>query len=375
MKIASVYTILVLAVLGPTPLFAQQLESWLSSVKREVARLGINERGFLQSVNRLRNSVVQKEDLFFVSSMQFEELDIQLFPDGSARVLNGNSYINSSDIDRGTIEEGSSKRCDRNLSEQPRLSLASTSDSLPINRSSSDLTSSELNSLAFLEHYIEDLMLIEENIALSPFSDNQSRYENILRGSHFEESKHKVSYSVELSELGEPQWWSDLDPRRLVSKWQNGQRLKISLMILDDGETKKEAVYSYRLFDNDLESVATGARSRNATLFMDKLAREVKDFVLSAQCVVTHSNIAVASNGRLLLESGSDAGLREGDQLLILPKSKYFRKRGLLAGVNRIAIVRVSEISALRSVLELEEGGVDFEEGTEYVARPLLELI
>ena len=123
--------------MGPTPLFAQQLESWLSSVKREVARLGINERGFLQSVNRLRNSVVQKEDLFFVSSMQFEELDIQLFPDGSAMVLNGNSYINSSDIGSGTIEEGSSKRCDRNLSEQPRLSLASSSSSFPINRSSS----------------------------------------------------------------------------------------------------------------------------------------------------------------------------------------------------------------------------------------------
>ena len=224
-------------------------------------------------------------------------------------------------------------------------------------------------------HYIEDLILIEDNIALSPFADNQSRYENILRGGHFEESKHRLSYSVELSELGEPNWWSGLDPRRLVTKWQNGQRLKVSLMILDGGETKKEVVYNYRLYDNDLESVVTGARSRNAAIFLDKLAMGVKDFIHSAHCVVTHSNIAVASNGRLLLESGSDAGLRKGDQLLILPKSKYFKKRGLLAGVNRIAIVRISEISALRSVLELEEGGVDFEEGTEYVARPLLELI
>ena len=86
MKIASAYVALVLACFGPTPLFAQQLESWLSNVKREVSRLGINERGYLHSVNRLRNSVIQDENLFFVSSMQFEELDIQLLPDGNVQV-------------------------------------------------------------------------------------------------------------------------------------------------------------------------------------------------------------------------------------------------------------------------------------------------
>ena len=91
--------------------------------------------------------------------------------------------------------------------------------------------------------------------------------------------------------------------------------------------------------------------------------------------MITHSNSVVASKGALVLEAGADAGLSEGDQLLIMPRSKYFKKRGLLSGVNRIAIARISEISALRSVLEIEEGSVDLGDGAEYFARPLLELI
>jgi len=373
MKIASAYVALVLACFGPTPLFAQQLESWLSNVKREVSRLGINERGYLHSVNRLRNSVIQDENLFFVSSMQFEDLDIQLFPDGSARVLKGGADHNSRDTGEGKTREGSSESCESNLGEQPRLSLASSR--ITIHRSVSDVTSSKVNALAYVDRFIGDLILAEENIAISPSFNNQSRYQNLIRGSHFEESKHKVLYSVEYIEPGDARLRSGLSSRRPLNMGPKGHLLKISLMIVDDGVTRKEVVYNYPLLDNDLESVVTGAKTESAGIFLREVAGEVKDFVLSAHCVVTHSNHVVASKGKLLLESGIDAGLSVGDELLILPKSKYFKKRGLLAGVDRIAIVQISEISALSSVLELKEGSVDLEEGTEYFARPLLELI
>lgn len=371
MKIASAYVALVLACFGPTPLFAQQLESWLSNVKREVSRLGINERGYLHSVNRLRNSVIEDENLFFVSSMQFEELDIQLFPDGTAKVLQGGVDDKSRDTGEGKTRGESSESCESNLGEQPRLSLSSSRST--IHRSVSDVTSSKVNSLAYVDRFIGDLILAEENIAISPFSKNQSRYQNLIHGSHFEESKHTVLYSLEYRDPRHARRRSGL--RRSFSTGPKENLLKISLMIVDDGVTRKEAVYNYPLLDKDLESVVTGAKTENAGLFLREVAGDVKEFVLSAHCVVTHSNHVVASKGKLLLESGIDAGLSVGDELLILPKSKYFKKRGLLAGVDRIAIVQISEISALISVLELKEGSVDLEEGTEYFARPLLELI
>jgi hypothetical protein len=372
MKVVAIYVAFVFACFGTTPLFAQQLDSWLSNVKREVSRLGINERGYLHSVNRLRNSVFQDESLFFVSSMLVEELDIQLFPDGSVRVLKGGIYSGRDQSEDGT-REGGAKKCESNFGEQPRLSLASSRTT--IQWSVSDVKTSKVNALAYVDRFIRDVILGEKNIAISPFYNDQSRYQNLIRGSHFEESKHNVRYSLEYIELGDTQSTPGLSSRGSFDMAPKGHLLKLSLMIVDDGVTRKEVVYNYPLLDIDLESFVTGTKTENAGMFLREVAGEVKDFVLSAHCVVTHSNRVVASKGKLLLESGIDAGLSVGDEFLILPESRYFEKRGLLAGVDRIAIVQISEISALSSVLELKVGSVDLEEGAEYFARPLLELI
>ena len=385
MKGGLAHITLILTCLGPSPLLAQQLENWLDNVKREVSRLAINERGYLHSVNRLRNSVVQDQSLFFVSSMRFEELDIQLFSDGSVRVRKGLDGPKSNDEGAGGAREGLSDSCGSNHGKIPRLSLANSrvTESLRLSR----VSQAKLNALAFVDRYLTDLILAEPNIAISPFFDGQSRYHNLLRGSHFEESKHKVFYSLEyieqsdrlrglgLSSTGVFNTDLKLGPHYFFSRRPKRNLLKISLMILDDNVARKETTLVYPLLDNDLKSIVEGAKSENAATFLQKMASEVKSFVLSAHCVVTHSNHVVASKGKLLLESGRDAGLRVGDELLILPKSKYFKDRGLLAGVDQIAIVRITEISALSSVLELKEGSIALEEGTEYFARPLLELI
>ena len=91
--------------------------------------------------------------------------------------------------------------------------------------------------------------------------------------------------------------------------------------------------------------------------------------------MTNYSDQVVAVNGLLVLDSGTDAGLSEGDQLLLMPKSAYFRKRGLLSGVDQIAIARIKKINALQSELEIEEGKVRLEKGVEFFVRPLLELI
>ena len=105
------------------------------------------------------------------------------------------------------------------------------------------------------------------------------------------------------------------------------------------------------------------------------LAGNIKSFLSELDCLANYSNLVVAVEGRLVLDSGTDAGLSEGDQLLLMPNSAYFKKRGLLSGVDQIAIARVKKIDALQSELEIEEGKVRLEDGVEFFVRPLLELI
>jgi hypothetical protein len=85
--------------------------------------------------------------------------------------------------------------------------------------------------------------------------------------------------------------------------------------------------------------------------------------------------VAVVREGKLILDAGINAGYAAGDQLLLMPKSHYLKKRGLLSGVEQIAIVRISKIDDLRSLLEIEEGEVRIERGVEFTVKPLLGLI
>lgn len=374
MKIALVNLTLILTFVFPADSWAQELESWLKNVKREVSQLGIAERGYLHSVNRLRNSVVQSEDLFFISSMQFEELDIQLFPDGSARVAKASAQRSNEDSKKkNRAGKPQTEICKSDLGEQPRISLSSIS--VTNNNKHISVGSEQKNFIGFVDRFIADLLLTQENIALSPFFDDHSRYENLIRGSHFEDSKHKLLYMVEYSESTEGSWWAEVNPRRLFEKVPAPQSIKVSLMIVDGGAIRKQLDAHYELSDVDMKSIRGAAQSGDTSKLLEKVARDVRDFVSKAHCVITHSNTVVASKGALILEAGVDAGLSKGDQLLIMPKSNYFKKRGLLSGVNRIAIARIREISALRSVLEIQEGKVDLGDGAEYFAKPLLELI
>ena len=77
----------------------------------------------------------------------------------------------------------------------------------------------------------------------------------------------------------------------------------------------------------------------------------------------------------MILGAGIDAGYAEGDQFLLIPKSSYLKKRGLLTGIEQIAIARISKIDDLESVLVVEEGAVRIETGAEFTVKPLLELI
>jgi hypothetical protein len=118
-----------------------------------------------------------------------------------------------------------------------------------------------------------------------------------------------------------------------------------------------------------------GKLSPRSQAELARLERRIGSFLSDSRCLVKHSNLVVAMEGKLILDAGIDAGYTEGDQLLLMPKAGYFRKRGLLSGVEQMAIARIKKINDLKSELEVEQGAVRLESGVEFVVRPLLELI
>ena len=66
---------------------AAELSSWLENLKREVTRLGVNEKGYLHSIGHMRNAVMKNESLLLVSEIRLEDLDINLLPNGAVEVF------------------------------------------------------------------------------------------------------------------------------------------------------------------------------------------------------------------------------------------------------------------------------------------------
>ena len=377
MKVFALHLVLIVGFALPGLSSAQEVNSWLENLKREITKLGIDERGYLHSIGRLRNSVFQDEALFFVSAMRFEELDIQLLPDGNVHVSPARNKISRSvESTEKRGEAGAvAKNCANLPRNSPRLSLVK--GSLPSTRMANNLSSRENNLLIYIENFIGSLLLEEENVALSPYFDNGSRYENLMRGGHFEESKHKLQVRVQYDNSQQANKWTVLNPKYLFAGEPKRYQISVELLFIEDNKTINEMRSSFALAHADSNGSRhikekPGTSSPNE---LKELAVNIRSFLSELHCLANYSNLVVAVEGRLVLDSGTDAGFSEGDQLLLMPKSAYFKKRGLLSGVDQIAIARVKKIDALQSELEIEEGKVRLEDGVEFFVRPLLELI
>ena len=79
--------------------------------------------------------------------------------------------------------------------------------------------------------------------------------------------------------------------------------------------------------------------------------------------------------GKLYLEAGLDAGYFQGDKLILVPNRAYFSKRGLLAAADRIAVASISSIENHRASLEIVSGNFELEDGAEFNAKPILEVL
>ena len=353
---------------------AQDSNEWLVNLKREVTRFAVNERAYLHSIARLSNSVMRDEDLFFVSVLDLEELEIRLLPDGRVSVSREEVSPASG---RETLKEGGDKEkvkmCSNGSENTPRLSLiVEGGDKLKQNPSSH-----ERRFLRYTHNFLDRALAKEKSFRMAPYSKDVSRYDNVMRGNGFSKYKHKLLVSVYYEDTMPDTVFSKLNPKFLFSGSYQSHKVSVELQLHKDDVPIKKMRETLTLAEVGVEGQQSQAgRLRNSSQAqLGRLEESINAFLSESKCLVKYSNMAVAVKGKLVLNAGLDAGYTEGDQLLLMPKSGYFKKRGLLSGVEQMAIARIKKISDLKSELEVEQGAVRLENGVEFVVRPLLELI
>jgi hypothetical protein len=168
-----------------------------------------------------------------------------------------------------------------------------------------------------------------------------------------------------------------LNPKLLFTGAYQSHQISVELQLHEGDIPIKKMKETLSLAEVDVEGRQSqeGRLRPDSQAELERLEASIGTFLSESKCLVKHSNMVVSIEGKLMLDAGIDAGYTEGDQLLLMPKSSYFKKRGLLPGVEQMAIARIRKINDLKSELEVEEGTVRLERGVEFIVRPLLELI
>ena len=377
------YLALVTPLLGLETANAAELSSWLENLKREVTKLGVNEKGYLHSIGHMRNAVMKNESLLLVSEIRLEDLDINLLPNGGVEVFS--SSREKGDIPGLGVEADGTRRskCENVPAFSPRLSFIKRT--LDPSISDNNRTAIQQNLLAYVEHFVERRVLNNLNIGLSPYFDKGSRYGNLMKGGQFEESRHKLVVQASYNDPQKSSFWNPNNTKRqawggrkgrvIFREKKEGNHISIKLIFIDGNSELSEWSADVVVGDTFWNGRNSGKGSIELSPRLEELTNEINYFLAGLYCSINYSNLVSTSGGKLILASGSDSGLTEGDQFLLMPKSGYLRKRGLLSGVDQIAIARIKTLSPLTSELEVEEGKISIEEGVEFFVRPLLELI
>jgi hypothetical protein len=375
MKIYLLQVGLILVLGLPVSLNAQDPSEWLVNLKREVTKLAVSERAYLHSIARLSNSVMRDEDLFFVSVLDLEKLDIRLLPDG--RVFVSAEEVGSAsgrdNLKGAGAAKWTPKICSKSVEKTPRLVLiVEGRDELRVNPNAH-----ERKFLAHTHKFLNSALGKGRNFRLSPYSAGASRYDNLLQGNGFSKYEHKLLVKVRYEDTLGATAFSKLNPKFLFSGVYQSHNISVELQLHkgDIAIKKMKATLSLAEVGSEAPQSQMGRLRNSSEAQLKRLEGSIDSFLAESKCLVKHSNMAVAVKGKLILGAGMDAGYTEGDQLLLMPKAGYFKKRGLLSGVEQMAIARIKKIYDLKSELEVEQGAVRLESGVEFVVRPLLELI
>ena len=361
----------------PDLVVAEDNAVWLSNLKSEVLRLGINERSYIHSIGRMQNSIMQNENLFFVSTLNLDELDIRLFSNGEVQVVKQQEKpkLHDSRLMKGNLSKTSQNSCSTVGSKPPRVSLVIVNSP----KGTKALTAHERNLSRHIALLVKEVFSNASTVRWSPDTDTGSRYESLLRGNAWAQPRYRVSVIVshETTTKGKVSLTAVANPSIGFREPGNKFDIAVDVELTEYGvpiEGLKETVSLIPTASVVNPNVATDYNEKSRAN-LEKLVSNLRVFIEDLNCHLEHSNSVVFRDGKLTLEAGIDAGYFEGDELLMLPKTSYLTKRGLLSAVDVLAIARIIKIDKNQSELEIREGDVQLENGVEFSVRPLLDLI
>ncbi|MEE2735653.1 MAG: hypothetical protein VX513_01830 [Pseudomonadota bacterium] len=360
------------------PAVAQDKAVWLSNLKSEVLRLGIKERSYIHSIGRMQDSIMQSEDVFFISTLNLSELDIRFFPSGQVEIFKQYQKPDLEDTSsvKKNLSRVSGETCSTFDRKPPRVSLMVTN---PYKRTGEALTSLERNLSRYITLLVKQVFSNASSVRWSPDTGAGSRYDGLLRGDAWSRSRYSISVIVnyETTSRGKISLTSFTNPREGFREPGKKFHFSISVELSDNGkpiQVLKQSVF--------LTPIAPAANYSNTEIYnqdsrasLEKVFLDLRAFLDNLNCHLEHSNSVVFKDGKLTLAAGIDAGYYEGDELLLLPKASYFKKRGLLSAVDLLAIARIIKIDKNRAELEIREGDVQLENGVEFSVKPLMDLI
>ena len=360
------------------PAVAQDKAVWLSNLKSEVLRLGIKERSYIHSIGRMQDSIIQSEDVFFISTLNLSELDIRFFPSGQVEIFKQHQKPDLEDASsvKKNLSRVSGEICSTFDRKPPRVSLVVTN---PIKRTGEALTSLERNLSRYVTLLVKEVLSNASSVRWSPDTGAGSRYDGLLRGNAWSRSRYSVSVGVnyETTSRGKISLTSFTNPKEGFREPGKKFHFSISVELSDYGkpiQVLKQSVFLTPIAPAANPNIAE-IYSQDSRASLEKVALDLRVFLDNLNCHLEHSNSVVFKDGKLTLEAGIDAGYYEGDELLLLPKASYFKKRGLLSAVDLLAIARITKIDKNRAELEIREGDVQLENGVEFSVKPLLDLI
>lgn len=344
----------------------QPYHKLIESIKSQIIEIGLSEKTYLHSVGRAMGSIIESEESFFVTTVDLDNLEIRVENESSARVqiktespssLHGDSHIAQC---KGEVKRGS---------RLPAVALRQSS-TLPRSTSVAVLNGVELFQASVLEQFTSS-SLIRSKRAIP----NMSQYQKLLSGGSWGEFRNEVSIHFHYD--------AQLQARRSgqMSSWKTSKVNSSSEPFLeltfsvDDHEMKSTRIDVPEAEMKSLGASALSSSNPEVSPWLIKINDQIGQFIEDLSCFVDYPSLVQVQKGKLYLEAGLDAGYFQGDKLILVPNRAYFSKRGLLAAADRIAVASISSIENHRASLEIVSGYFELEDGAEFNAKPILEVL
>jgi len=344
----------------------QPYQKLVESIQAQIIDIGLSEKTFLHSVGRSTGSVMDAEESFFVTTVDLDNLEIIIENGSRARVqLKSES--------RGTRNRGSQPvQCKDKLSRGLRPPAVALIQSSTLSNSGSV---AERNDARIFQAYVLEQFKSSSLMRGVRKIPNSSQYERLIAGGSWNEPSHEVRIHLQY-DIGAPsKKLGQYKPSGSSKPYSSSSPYLKLTFSADEHELKSSQIDVSEAGVKSLVAAAFSDSNPEANPWVVEMNGQISQFIKDLSCLIDYPSLAQVKRGKLYLEAGLEAGYFEGDKVILIPNSAYFRKRGLLAASDRIAVASVSSIDNHRASLEVISGSFDLEDGAEFNVRPILELL